>query len=1192
MLVHKCLGFFYFILLLAALFPLAQHAYPGHNITMSGSNGHGMSMYKQMGKGVNGMCTGLALLSIIRPESSSLQTELKKCKNSGGNTTKSNRSVVLDARGTGKSNSVGIRGRRGGQRNSTNMIPDKSSVGKKSGKVKKSGKGKKYRLVNGSALVADAFKNELGDHQALNPVEGYSETSWTGEIKAESGAGNKWGNKKTGIPDRKHTADNRKKTEDSRQQEDYRVSAVSTYNAVLLPRNKRQSNTHAPVCVNERNIIEKLKENPRGHFIQTEDIDMEKAEIAAGLYGTRNELSPAEGLPEFRGTYDGGGHRLHHIFSNPGLFNRLNGAVIKHVDLINNNNAIMLGQAYGGLEAGLLAGESDGSTFIDISLNVAAINQRRLEFLGIEAGAEPHSAGLVGRSDNSVFEGVRATGVSVGNDGYPASGVLVGSGDNNRFSNIYLGHYRVWGEERGSIIGSGNNNTIDGCVIDSRDSNSPTRLVGSGNGTSVSRCLVFGKNPPYFPEGTTADEVIGYRRLSEPVTFSIGTFSETDWRLDPGLIPVPRMQDKNINAVRERFRDWDAPSCSRLACPPPVASDCREQTEERYEGQVQDFLSFDDKNIYLLVKGGNNTADHLKYMPGNHTCSGDDTGSGSGYVNNASYGNDTSDGNACPGNNTITDNDGDDTACGTDRLKSDGCAVNQLSYLSRRGVTVHDTAKNNDNGRIYLIWKRTQTEGNNAFLASYGNNGEVIDVLAAGYGHVFTGEDFSLQYHNNRTVLVSRNQAFVIVGEGSSPVELPAHPSLVSYAYSKAIIDDNNGVYLLADSRTEEGEFRSLIKYSENNNGEYEIDPSFIVQSQFTPGSLQFSTQQSPRSAGILVDNDIWVINQDQTGFHIRSVNSMNGEDSGIDIDQYVTEPSQYALRLANDEVQLAYVDGEEVIWHSYNRQGELINSEAVRLEQEASVSALKFKDIAEDEPGETIYIGGVNTTDNRPYASRFTTYTPRERPVTQSAETTADAETTTDHFTTATPASTTGTPASTTGIPGDTPTTPGSTLHTDIIGVTSVTAGIGLCVVCGVGSGVCCKKYIKKHRPVRRVVQEPADISTSPMKLNTVKNKILDAFTDKEKDADTYMEVIALDMENQYETVGPPTGNETGQGDNMTGGGEAKLPPVNSPVLELVNPQAMEAGDATIFANPSEPGFADREPMDGVVEGGEAGND
>ena len=1218
MLVHKFPGFFYIIFLLAALFPLAQHAYPGHNIT--GSTGHGMSMHKQMRADVNGMCTRLALLSIIRPDSSSLQTELAKCRNAGGKTKKTNGNNAQKAGRTGKSGSAGTRGGRGNQRNGTRSNSGKSSAEKKPGKgnTGKSNKGaqvagassagKKPGRVDGSALVAGSFQNELGNHQVLHPVEGHAETSGPGGPKPESGKGKKQGNKKTKVPGRQQIADSGQKAYST-------APAVSTYNAVSLRRSKRQSGAPAPVCVNERNIIEKLKENPRGHFIQTEDIDMEKAEIAAGLYRFRFHDTPAEGLSEFSGTYDGGGHKLKHMFSDPGLFSRLNGATIKHLDLINDEGS-KRGRAFGGLEAGLLAGESADSTFSDISIAVAQINLGPLTTGHLE-DAEPHSGVLVGRSNNSVYEDIRAVRFTVGINDYPVSGALVGSGENNRFSNIYLGNAYMGGVERGLIIGSGENNTIDGCVIDNRGGGYTRQLVGSGNGTSVSRCLIFGTNPPYFPEGTVADEVIGYRRLSSPATFSIGTFSETDWRLDPGLIPIPRMQDKNINAVRERFRSHDAPLCNQLACPPPVASDCREPTEEMYEGQVQDFLSFDDKNIYLLVKGGNNTADHLKYMPGNHICSGDDTGSGSG--NNASYG------NACPSNNTISDNnnDGDDNACGTDRLKSDGCAVNQLSYLSRRGVTVHDTAKNNDNGRIYLIWKRTQTEGNNAFLASYGNNGEVIDVLAAGYGHVFTGEDFSLQYHNNRTVLVSRNQAFVIVGEGSSPVELPAHPSLMSYVYGKAIIDDNNGIYLLADARTEEGEFRSLIKYSENNNGEYEIDPSFIVQSQFTPGGLQFFTQQSPQSAGILVDNDIWVINQDRTGFHIRSVNSMSGEYSGIDIDQYVTEPSRYTLKLANDEVQLAYVDGEEVLWHSYNKQGGLIDSASVRLEREAGVKALDFKNIAEGGSVETIYVGGVNTTDNRPYATQltendFTAYTPRERPVTQSAETTTDYFTiATPDSTTATPASTAGTPdstagipastagtpastagtpastagtpASTAGTPGDTPTTPDSTLHTNIIGgVTFGVVGLGLCISCGAGTAACCNKCIKKRRLMRREDQRPAYVSTSitarDMNFNANTDMMgvtgldrsnhyetVDLPTDKGGDANTYMEAeTAFNMENLYETVDPPTGNETGHGDNMTDGGEAKRPLASStPMLELVNnPQSMEVVTEEVIAD------------------------
>ena len=417
----------------------------------------------------------------------------------------------------------------------------------------------------------------MGNHQVLHPVESHAETSGPGGPKPESGKGKKQGNKKTKVFGRQQIAE-------GGQQAYSTAPAVSTYNAVPLPRSKRQSDASAPVCVNERNILEKLRENPRGHFIQTEDIDMEKAVTATGL--TRYNGSPTAGLPEFSGIYDGGGHRLHHIYSKPGLFNRLNGATIQHVDVINNEGGER-GRAYDDFEAGLLAGESVRSTFIDVSLNVGEINVGTLSNHGVAEDSEPYSGTLVGRSYDSVYEDIRAAGFTLGHNGYPASGGLVGSGDNNRFYNIYLEDLHLRGVDRGSIIGSGENNTINGCLI-----RGGTKLVGSGNGTSVSRCLIFDTNPPYFPEGTTVDEVIGYNRLSQPAIVSIGTFSDTDWRLDPGLIPVPRMQDKNINAVRERFRARNAPLCGRLACPPPVARDCRQPTEEMYEGQVQDFLSF------------------------------------------------------------------------------------------------------------------------------------------------------------------------------------------------------------------------------------------------------------------------------------------------------------------------------------------------------------------------------------------------------------------------------------------------------------------------------------------------------------------------------------------------------------------------------------------------------------------------
>ena len=1053
---HKFSGFFYFILLLAALFPLAPHAHPGHNVTMSGSTGHGMSMNRQMGK--NALNTHLitVLLGSVRLDGDSRVSRRRNSAQSGRGTAKlSKRNGTAPPPGS----RGGKKGNRGLKRNGNASNSSKPSV------RQNSGKGNDSIPVKGKAPAYSKVLQEQGNNgQPSYFTKSHSETSGPGEINPGSGTAKKSAHKETemfGI------------------RTDSRVPAASPYDAVPLRsrRSKRQSGASAPVCVNEQNFIQALKNNPDGHFIQTANIDMEKAEKHAGLYNIRHPGSPAEGLPEFRGTYDGGGYRLHHIYSKPALFSRLNRAVIKHVDLINNEGPGR-GQAFG-LEAGLLAGESVDSTFIDVALNVAEINRGALTQQGLAENAEPRSGGLVGRSDNSVYEGIRAAGFDVGDNAYPVSGALVGSGDNNRFSNIYLDDFKVRGAAIGSLVGRGNNNTIVDFFVDSSGEGNPNQLVGSGNDTSIRRGVVTGQLPPYYPAGTTVEEVIGYFRLSDPATVSTGTLSENNWRLDPGLAPVPRVLDKNIKAVREKFRAQDAPACNLLACPPPVASDCRHQTEEMYRGQVQDFIFFDDKNIYILVREGN-TTNHLKHMPGygNDTCSGDDTDSGFGSGDDTSsdsgFDDDTGSGydnNTCHSHNASYGNDGNDTVCGTDRLKSDGCAVNQLSHLSRKGVTVHDTVKNNDNGHIYMIWKRTQTEGNNAYLARYGDDGKLIDILDAGYGHVFNGGDYSLQYRNNRTVLVSKYEAWVVVGEGTSPVELPAHPSLESYVYGKAIIDDNNSIYLLADSRMEEGVFRSLIKYSEYNN-KYELDAFFSAQSQFAPNDFQLPAQQSPKTTGILVDNDIWVINQDQTGLHIRSVNRMSGEDSGINIDQYVTEPSQYTLKLANNEIQLAYVDGEEVLWHSYDKQGALIDAEAFRVNpnKDIGVSALAFEELSEEASMEAIYVGGVNTTDNRPYVSRlaendFTTYTPRERPVIPTAATG------TDRPTTGTPASTGNTPPASTGnIPpastGNTTAPPRSTLYHDIgFGVLSSATGIGLCVFCSVGSTTCYKRYIKKRR-------------------------------------------------------------------------------------------------------------------------------
>ena len=488
---HKFSGFFYFILLLAALFPLAPHAHPGHNATMSGSTGHGMSMNRQMGK--NALNTHLitALLGSVILDGDNRVSRRRNSAQSGRGTAKlSKRNGTAPPPGS----RGGKKGNRGLKRNGNASNSSKPSV------RQNSGKGNDSIPVKGKAPAYSKVLQEQGNNgQPSYFTKSHSETPGPGETNPGAGTGRKRANKKTKMSDR--------------QQADSRVPAASPYSVTPSRRSKRQSGTSAPVCVDERNFIRELKKNPNGHFIQTTDIDMEKAEKHAGLYSIRHPGSPAEGLPEFRGTYNGGGYRLHHVYSKPALFSRLNRAVIKHVDLINDEGPGR-GQAFG-LEAGLLAGESVDSTFMDVSLNEAEINRGSLTQQGLAEDAKPRSGGLVGRSDNSVYVDIRAAGFDVGNDGYPVSGTLIGSGDNNRFSNIYLDDFKVKGASIGSIVGRGNNNTIVDFFIDSSGEGNPSQLVGSGNDTSIRRGVVTGQLPPYYPAGTTVEEVIGHFRLSD-----------------------------------------------------------------------------------------------------------------------------------------------------------------------------------------------------------------------------------------------------------------------------------------------------------------------------------------------------------------------------------------------------------------------------------------------------------------------------------------------------------------------------------------------------------------------------------------------------------------------------------------------------------------------------------------------------
>ena len=681
---------------------------------------------------------------------------------------------------------------------------------------------------------------------------------------------------------------------------------------------KRQSVSSAPVEVGQVNFEKAIRNSPVRKFIQVEDIILS---------------AQSQGLPGLEGTYDGRGHKISNIRQGVGLFSTLDDSEVANLHLDDSFPFTSERPYVSGHIAGLLAGSSTGGRVSNITVTLAGVN------VYSSAPDAANSGVLVGASTRTQYTDIN---LELGTAGKPEaqdqisgiSGGIISRGNDNTFTNIVMAGMVVRGMPAGSILGSGTNNTISNFLINAGRDGTPAQLVGSGSYT-LRNGIVYGDGPPYNLAGADIDGFLGYNDLSEPPVVQVGNIDETAWRVGPNLVPIPRTLDELLRITRSVFRVSYQFDCNVFACPPPILEECRYDNAESYTGAVQDFVSFDSDSIYILVKDSSNNENYLRQ-------------------------------GLC--------NSGQSECTATGRLKGDGCPVDQLSELSRRGIIVYDSAENRDDGAVYMVWSRKGQEegGTPVYLARYNRDGGLIGVQDGGYAHNFNGTDFSLQYGYGRNVLVARDKAWVSVGAGTVPIELPAHPSLESHVYSKAVIDADHDVYLLANLRTEEGILKSLIKYRATDGGGYDIDPNFLIQS-FTPATASLSEPLSPGEGGIIIDSDnVWFVDRDQTGFHIRGIDRETGEYSGVNINHFVAEPAEYTLEIVGGEVQFAFVDGKNIKWYSYNKQGELLDANTIRVEDDVNVSSLKFAYTQADQE-KVLHAGGSRVSNNKPHVSRLT---------------------------------------------------------------------------------------------------------------------------------------------------------------------------------------------------------------------------
>ncbi len=224
----------------------------------------------------------------------------------------------------------------------------------------------------------------------------------------------------------------------------------------------------SPYQVSTAAQLDDVRNNLSSYFIQTADIDLITYATGIGWVPIGNATT------KFTGSYDGGGHKIKHLFINHGgttdgdysaLFGYINAATIKNIGVECN--------VTGNSSTAGLVGEADGISTIQNCYTIGYI-------VGYNS-----TGGLVGFANctaGATISNCYSRAIVSGN--YYTAG-LVGEAWRVIFTNCYSSGQVISNQtQKGGFIGRNINSTANDCFWDTETSGLATSLIGTGKTTA------------------------------------------------------------------------------------------------------------------------------------------------------------------------------------------------------------------------------------------------------------------------------------------------------------------------------------------------------------------------------------------------------------------------------------------------------------------------------------------------------------------------------------------------------------------------------------------------------------------------------------------------------------------------------------------------------------------------------------
>jgi|GEM_PF-661661 len=240
---------------------------------------------------------------------------------------------------------------------------------------------------------------------------------------------------------------------------------------------------------------------PGAHYKQTADIN-----LGVAPYDTTNRAPGWRPIPDFKGSYDGGGFTISNLVINrpasdtTGLFAKVKGGSISNLSL---SGATVKGKKNVGVLAGLV---SDNSSITRVSLS-------NLTVIGSD-----NTGGLAGQlaSASTVTESYTSGG-SVRGSGYGVIGGLVGYVNNATITSSYSSGIEIAsGNSLGGLVGVTSDATISDCYTINRViGNFGGGLFGVSLDGSVTNCYSAS-----VVSGVNASGIVGSFNPNFPTTYS------------------------------------------------------------------------------------------------------------------------------------------------------------------------------------------------------------------------------------------------------------------------------------------------------------------------------------------------------------------------------------------------------------------------------------------------------------------------------------------------------------------------------------------------------------------------------------------------------------------------------------------------------------------------------------------------